>query len=163
MSGLQRRHHAEALRHAQDLWDLGCRDDAMAELDLLLPHLHPKSVTVDAEIVTTLATYCSETGDPGRGLLLLSAVPLEGARLTDSHLDCLAARCECRAAIGDIEGARHDRATIARCDPRYPALVLADAAIDAAEDPECAAWEGAALAPRPVAATAEHHPQQRRH
>jgi hypothetical protein len=129
MPGLQRRHHAQALRHAQDLWDLGCTQDAVAVLEAVQPRLHPKTVATDAMIVATLATYVSELGDAHRGVALLSQIPLDGTRLTEVHLICLGARCQCRAAAGDLEGALHDRATIYGCDPKHPALALADTAL----------------------------------
>jgi hypothetical protein len=69
-------------------------------------------------------------GDPQRGLALMSQVPLDGVRwLTDAHLICLASRCSCRAAVGDIEGARRDRDTIHAKNPEHLSLLLADAAL----------------------------------
>ena len=134
MPGLRRKHHAENLRHAQDLWDLGCEQEAVADLELMLPALQPKTVAVDAISIATLATYLAELGDPHRGLTLLSQIPLDGTRLTEVRLFCLGARCTCRAAAGDRVGAQHDRDTIRGCDPRHPALTLADMGLDRAGD-----------------------------
>ena len=128
MPGLRRKHHAQVLRHAQDLWDLGCKDEAVTQLETMLGSLHPKTVATDAIIVATLAMYCSEMGDPHRGVSLMSKVPLDGTRRTEVHLICLGARCSCRAAAGDLAGAARDRATIVACDPMHPALALADVA-----------------------------------
>jgi hypothetical protein len=126
MPGLKRRHHASTLRHAQDLWDLGCREEAVAGLELLVPKLQPRTVATDAAIIATLATYYAELGDPRRGLALLGQVPLDDARLTEIQLLCLGARCTCRAAAGDAVGARSDRERICSCDPKHPALAVAD-------------------------------------
>lgn len=127
--GLFGRNNARVLAQAQDLWDVGRQEEAVAELEAVLPRARPKSSATDAFIVASLATYVTDMGDPDRGLALFSHIPLDGVRLTDAHLICLGARSACRAAAGDLEGARGDRATIAAADSGHPALIMADLAL----------------------------------
>jgi hypothetical protein len=121
--------HARALRAAQNLWDRGRRAEAIATLDDEVPGLMPRLFSTDALIVATLATYLMQTGDPRRGLKLLEAVPLGERPRTDIQAICLAARCCCRAAAGNLTGAHDDRAAIVRAMPQHPSLVQADDAI----------------------------------
>jgi len=96
-----------------------------------LAQFAPKTVATDALIIASLAVYSSDLGDPLRGLALLTQVPLDDVRrLTGVHLICLASRCSCRAAAGDLEGARRDRDVIRAKDPHHPALLLADSALN---------------------------------
>lgn len=123
--------HRAVLRSAQDLWDEDRQEEAVALLEGVLPSLRPKTVATDALIVASLAVYSSDLGKPQKGLALLSQIPLDGARrLTDVHLICLASRCSCRAAAGDLEGAQRDRDVIRAKDPHHPALLLADSALN---------------------------------
>ncbi len=121
--------HRKTLSKAQDLWDDDRQQEAVALLESVLPRLRPKSVATDALIVATLAVYTSDLGDPQKGLTLLAQVPLDKVWLTDAHLICLASRCSCRAAAGDLSGARQDRDTIRAKNPHHPSLVLADSAL----------------------------------
>lgn len=127
--GLSRRRRGRVLRSAQDLWDAGREAEAVAQLETTVGSLRPGFIATDALIVATLATYVSELGNPQRGLALLAQVPLEGRRLTDVHLICLAARCCCLVATGDIGSAQRDRERIRIANSRHPALALADAAL----------------------------------
>ena len=121
---------------AQDLWDEDRQEEAVALLEGVLPSLRPKTNVTDVLIIASLAVYASDRGEPQRGLVLLSQVPLDGVRLTDAHLICLAARCSCRAAAGDPEGARRDRDTIFAKDHHHLSLLLADSALQRADENE---------------------------
>ncbi len=126
--------HDAVLREAQDLWDQDDQEEAVALLEGVLPSLRPKTNATDAVIIASLPVYTSDLGDPQRVLVLLSQVPVDGVRLTDAHLICLAARCSCRVAAGDLEGARCDRDTIHAKDPRNLSLLLADSALRQADE-----------------------------
>jgi hypothetical protein len=127
--GLFGRSHKAILGNAQDLWDAEQQLEAVGLLESVLPQLRPRTIATDALIVATLAVYSSDLGDPQKGLALMSQIPLDGTRLTDVHLICLASRCSCRAAAGDLEGARRDRDAIRAQNPHHPSLLLADAAL----------------------------------
>lgn len=111
---------------------MGCGRDAVAELEKVVPRLHPSRLATAAVIIATLATYYSKSGEPQRGLALLSKLSLDATRATDVSLICLSARCACRAAAGHLEGARRDRDAIAEADPRHPTLARADDALASA-------------------------------
>ena len=127
--GLFGPNHARVLSRAQGLWDVDRQVEAVAELESVLPHTRPKSSVTDAFIVTTLATYVTDLGNPRRGLTLFSRIPLDNVRLTDARLICLGARSACCSAVGDLDGARLDRATIAAASPGHSALIMADLAL----------------------------------
>ena len=122
--------HGTALHRAQDLWETEQREQAVSLLRRALPTLHPKTNATDALIIATLAVYLSDLGRPREGLALIDRVPLDGVRLTQTHLIVLGARSSCKAAFGDLAGARRDRDTIFSMDPRHPALALTDASLE---------------------------------
>jgi hypothetical protein len=125
--------HARALREAQDLWDRGRQAEAIGVLEAVRSDLNPRIFASDALIIAGLAKYVSDSGDPARGLKILETAPFDEHPSTDAQATCLGTRSCCRAAVGDLNGAQSDRAALHRAQPGHPALLLADAAIDAAK------------------------------
>jgi len=124
--------HARALREAQNLWDRDKRSEAIAVLEAVVPELWPRLFATDALVLGQLAMYMSDCGDPRGGLKVLEALSLPDNPRTDTQIICLSARCRCKAAAGNLAGARDDRTAIFRADPSHPALAAADDAIQAA-------------------------------
>lgn len=124
--------HARALREAQNLWDRDRRSDAVSALQAVVPELWPRLFSTDALIIGQLAVYQAECGDPRAGLKSLEALSLPDVPRTDTHMICMSARCRCKAAAGNLAGARDDRTAIFRANPTHPALAAADEAIQSA-------------------------------
>lgn len=125
--------HAIALRKAQGMWEAGRRDEAIATLEAVRPGLSPDMFATDAHVLAMLATFVMEEGDPKRGLKLLESVPIEQRPRTDVQAFCLAARCRCKAAAGDLSGAQSDRAALYRAHPGHASVLHADDAIRSAK------------------------------
>jgi hypothetical protein len=125
--------HAIALRNARELWETGRRSEAIATLEAVAPGLSPGMFATDAHVLATLAIFVMEDGDPKRGLKLLEGVPIDLHPRTEVQAFCLAARCRCRAAAGDLSGAQNDRAALYKAQPGHSAVPHADDAIHKAK------------------------------